>query len=69
MVGVLLAIATPLAAADVGIFALSTYNTDHVLIKADDLEPAAVALRAAGHTVELLDEDCHGPAAGGGVDR
>lgn len=56
-VGVLLAIAQPLAAARVGIFALSTFNTDLVLIKALQLDVAAAALRGAGHAVELLDED------------
>lgn len=56
-VGVLLAIAQPLAAARVGLFALSTFNTDLVLIKALQLDVAAAALRGAGHAVELLDED------------
>ena len=57
MVGVLLAIARPLAAACVGIFATSTFNTDLVMVKAAQLERAAAALRADGHAVELLDED------------
>jgi len=56
MVGVLLAIAQPLAAARVGIFALSTFNTDHVLVKAAQLDAAALALCAAGHVCELDDE-------------
>jgi hypothetical protein len=62
MTGVLLAIAEPLADAGVGIFALSTYNTDHVLIKRDELEAAAAALRAAGHVVELIGDDGSGGA-------
>jgi hypothetical protein len=57
MVGVLLAIARPLAAAGVGIFATSTFNTDLVMVKAAQLERAAAALRGDGHAVELLDED------------
>ena len=54
-VGVLLAIAKPLAAAGVGIFVLSTFNTDHVLLKAAQLDEAARVLRLAGHACELLD--------------
>ena len=56
MVGVLLAIAQPLAEAKVGIFALSTFNTDHVLVKAAQLDAAAAALRLAGHACELVDQ-------------
>lgn len=56
MVGVLLAIAQPLAAAGVGIFALSTFNTDHVLVKAAQLDAAAAALRLAGHACELVEQ-------------
>ncbi len=51
MTGVLLAALQPLAGAGVGIFAMSTYNTDVVMVKAAELAPAVAALRAAGHTV------------------
>ncbi len=51
-VGVLAALATPLAAAGVGIFAVSTYDTDHLLIHAADLDRATAALTAAGHTIQ-----------------
>ncbi|GAA5512258.1 hypothetical protein Dcar01_00972 [Deinococcus carri] len=34
-----------------GIFALSTFDTDYVLVKAAQLPQAAAALRAAGHEV------------------
>jgi hypothetical protein len=50
--GVLAALLAPLAAARVGIFALSTYDTDLVLVKEADLARAVEALRAAGHEVE-----------------
>jgi enamine deaminase RidA (YjgF/YER057c/UK114 family) len=43
--GVLAAIATPLAAAGISIFALSTYDTDYVLVRAADLEDALAALQ------------------------
>lgn len=51
MTGILASVLNPLAAAGVGIFALSTYNTDYVLVKADQLGRALDALRGAGHTV------------------
>ncbi len=51
LIGVLAAIADPLAAAGLSIFAISTYDTDYVLVKGRDLERAIVALEAAGHEV------------------
>jgi uncharacterized protein len=51
LVGVLAALAAPLAAAGVSIFAVSTYDTDYLLLRAADLEKATGALLAAGHTV------------------
>jgi uncharacterized protein len=52
MTGVLLSLLEPLARAGVSIFAVSTYDTDHVLVRADRLDDAVAALRAAGHRVE-----------------
>ncbi|MFL5495739.1 MAG: ACT domain-containing protein [Gemmatimonadales bacterium] len=54
LIGVLADIANPLAAAGLSIFAISTYDTDYVLVKARDLEPAVVALEGAGHQVSRL---------------
>jgi hypothetical protein len=51
LVGILLSIAQPLAEADLSIFAVSTYDTDYVLVKAGTLPRAVEALRRAGHTV------------------
>jgi hypothetical protein len=51
MTGVLASIAAPLADAGISIFALSTFDTDYVLVKAEKLEDAAEALRRAGHEV------------------
>jgi len=45
------ALAGELAAAGVSLFAVSTYDTDHVLVKATDLERAVKALREAGHDI------------------
>ena len=51
LTGILASIALPLAAAEVSIFAVSTFDTDYVLVPAATLEAALGALRAAGHTV------------------
>ena len=48
LTGVLVRILQPLAEADVGIFALSTYDTDLVLVKEVQLAHAVAALRNAG---------------------
>lgn len=52
LTGVLAALATPLAEAGVSIFAISTYDTDYVLVREEALEDAAGALEAVGHRVE-----------------
>jgi uncharacterized protein len=49
MSGVLASFVQPLAEARIPIFAISTFDTDYVLIKGEDLERALSALRAAGH--------------------
>lgn len=49
MVGVLASLAVPLTDAGVSILALSTYDTDYVLVREDDLEAAQDALADAGH--------------------
>ncbi|MFN7972757.1 MAG: ACT domain-containing protein [Acidobacteriota bacterium] len=50
-IGVLASIAGPLARASVSIFAVSTYDTDYVLVKHGDLARAIEALAADGHTI------------------
>jgi hypothetical protein len=52
-VGVLASVAAPLAETGVGIFALSTFDTDYVLVKEEQLESAVAALRGRGHEVSL----------------
>ncbi len=51
LTGVLASLAAPLAEAEVSIFAISTYNTDYILVKENDLEKAKRALWASGHTL------------------
>ena len=51
LTGILSAVLNPLRDAGVGIFALSTFDTDYVLVARAQLETAQAALRAVGHTV------------------
>ena len=51
LTGILVAIAAPLANAGISIFALSTYETDYVLVKQANLEKAIQTLLQAGHHV------------------
>ncbi|WAL63700.1 ACT domain-containing protein [Amycolatopsis cynarae] len=51
LTGIIAALASELAAAGVALFTLSTFDTDHVLVKQADLARAVEALRAAGHEV------------------
>ena len=51
LTGILTSLATPLAAARISIFAISTYDTDYVLVRDSALPAAIDALRDAGHTV------------------
>lgn len=57
MTGVLAAFLEPLAQAKIPIFAISTFDTDYVLIKKADLERAVGALAGVGHN-QLQIEDC-----------
>ena len=50
LTGILDSVLHPLAQAWIGIFAMSTYDTDYVLVKAEDLGKALTALRESGHT-------------------
>ncbi len=51
MVGVLASLTTPLAESGVAVFVLSTFDTDHVLVKSHALERAIDVLHTGGHTV------------------
>ena len=52
LTGILLSVLEPLAEAGIGIFAISTYDTDYVLVKAEQLEPAMAALSERGHRIQ-----------------
>lgn len=49
LIGILAKISTLLAEAEVGIFVVSTYNTDYVLVKEEQLEKALEVLQGAGY--------------------
>ena len=51
LIGVLANISRALADAGVGLFAVSTYNTDYILVKKENLLRALEALRAAGYEI------------------
>ena len=51
LTGVLAGIATPLATAGISIFAVSSYDTDHVLVRNRDIDRAVRVLRDAGHRI------------------
>ncbi len=51
LIGILSKISTVLAENRIGIFAVSTYNTDYVLVKEENFERAINALKEAGYTV------------------
>jgi hypothetical protein len=52
MIGVVSAISGTLAAANVSVFILSTFDTDYVLVPGTRLAEAVRALRLAGHQVD-----------------
>jgi RimJ/RimL family protein N-acetyltransferase len=52
LVGVMASLSGPVASAGVGVFAISTFDTDYLLVKDADFGAAVAALRRAGHSVE-----------------
>lgn len=52
MTGILASITTSLADAGVSLFAISTYDTDYVLVRDDRFQSAVAALRAGGWDVD-----------------
>ena len=52
LIGVLASLTQPLAAARVSVFAISTFDTDYLLVKEHDLVRAKESLALAGHLVE-----------------
>jgi hypothetical protein len=53
LTGIIAALSSELAAAGVALFSLSTFDTDHILVRGDELARAVEALQASGHEVGL----------------
>jgi hypothetical protein len=51
LIGVVAALANPLADAGISIFAISTFDTDYILVHEPDFEAGVGALTQAGHVV------------------
>ncbi len=58
LIGILSKIANILAQNEIGIFVVSTYNTDYVLVKEENFEKALLLLEENGY--EVADEDFQG---------
>jgi hypothetical protein len=50
LTGIVARLAQPLADAGISIFGISTYDTDHILVRENTLPAARTALESAGHT-------------------
>lgn len=55
-VGILASLTAVLAAAGVSLFAVSTFDTDYLLVGDRDLEPSVTALHGAGHRVDRVSD-------------
>lgn len=51
LTGILASLANPLAAAQINLFAVATFDTDYLLVKEYNLARACETLRQAGHVV------------------
>jgi len=55
LTGILSSLATPLAQAGISVFAVSTYDTDYLMVKEKDVESAILVLSQEAHQVRTLD--------------
>jgi hypothetical protein len=51
LIGIMASIVGPLAEAGVSIFGIGTFDTDYILVKAEQYERAIAVLSAHGHTI------------------
>ncbi len=62
LTGVLAGLSAPLTDAGIPIFVVSTFDTDWLLLRADDIDRAVEVLGGAGHQVHFVEaSDSHGP--------
>ncbi len=52
LTGILASLVTPLAEAGISVFAISTYDTDYLMVKQDTFETTISTLKSAGHHIE-----------------
>lgn len=52
LTGILSSIAQTLALAQISLFALSTFDTDYILVRSDDLGEAVIQLELGGYSIE-----------------
>ncbi|WP_428912256.1 ACT domain-containing protein [Niallia sp. Krafla_26] len=55
LTGILASLANPLAEKKISIFAISTYNTDYLLVKNHSIEKAKLVLENEGHTFKPIE--------------
>lgn len=53
LIGILAGISTELAKHEIGIFVISTYNTDYILVRGRDMEKALEVLGKRGYQISL----------------
>jgi hypothetical protein len=51
LTGILVSLLEPLANAGISVFSVSTFDTDYLLVKTEDLASTARALSLAGHQI------------------
>ena len=51
LTGIMASLAAPLAKAQISLFAVSTFDTDYILVKNEKIEEAINALKIEGHSV------------------
>ena len=54
LIGILAGISNILASNGIGIFAISTYNTDYILTKEENFDKAVSVLKSAGYSLKPL---------------
>ena len=54
LIGILAKISTLLAENNIGIFAVSTYNTDYIFVKEENFEKALSSLKNNGYEISFL---------------
>ena len=53
LTGIFVSVARPLNEAGISILAISTYDTDYVMVKSKDTDKALATLKSAGHSVTV----------------